>query len=198
MNGPTSPRPRGFHLVDLCALVLGYGMASLLVRAFWPSGEGPTVVEAVVIGLFYSWLGLAMSGPLVLLFRRPASPPVASEGGGEDQAAGAVPVKQAPAVPGAAHTWAELAWLIIGFYWIVLTVLAVPVRLNRSPLPDAALVGLFPIAAALILQRLDRRSRRPRPGPGDAPAWTHRAAVGLLLTWPLAWIALILLGKSLL
>ena len=34
--------------------------------------------------------------------------------------------------------------------------------------------------------------------PQDAPAWTHRAAVGLLLTWPFAWVALILLGKSLL
>ena len=93
------------------------------------------------------------------------------------------------------RTWAELAWLIIGFYWIGLTVLVVPVRLHRSPLHDAALFGLFPIAAALVLRFLDRPSRRSRPNP-EAPAWTHRAAVGLLLTWPLAWIALILLGKA--
>jgi chromate transport protein ChrA len=90
-----------------------------------------------------------------------------------------------------------MAWLIIGFYWIVLTVLVVPVRLHRSPLHDAAMLGLFPVAAALVLRFLDRGSRRAQAG-RDAPTWTHRVAVGLLLTWPLAWAALILLGKSLL
>jgi hypothetical protein len=36
MHGPSSLP--GFHLLDLTALVAGYAMASLLVRAFWPSG----------------------------------------------------------------------------------------------------------------------------------------------------------------
>ena len=92
---------------------------------------------------------------------------------------------------------AELAWLIIGFYWIVLTVLVVPVRLQRSPLFDATWIGLIPVAAALVLRFLHRPSRRSPPE-RDSRHWTHHAAVGLLLTWPLAWIALILLGKSLL
>src|SRR3954452_1343518 len=112
MNSPA--RPRGFHLLDLSAIVVGYGMASLLIRAFWPSGEQPPLAEIVVIGLFYSWLGLAMSGPLVLLVPNISVPP-----GG---------VKGAEVLP---RTWAELAWLIIGCYWIGLTILVVPVRLNR-------------------------------------------------------------------
>ena len=95
------------------------------------------------------------------------------------------------------RTWAELAWLIIGFYWIGLTILVVPARMHRSPLHDTALIGLLPVAAALVLRILDRPSRRSRPT-GDSPPWTHHAAVGLLVTWPPAWIALILLGKSLL
>ena len=37
MNNPG--RPRGFHLLDLSAIVVGYGMASLLIRAFWPAGR---------------------------------------------------------------------------------------------------------------------------------------------------------------
>jgi hypothetical protein len=218
MNRPGTRGPRGFHLADLCALVVGYGMASLMVRAFWPVDDWPSTAEAVILVLFYCWLGLAMGGPLVLLVRRPAGPTDGDDGDAEDP--DSVPVPGPPGgtsgrgprsgdrsrrgrggtsgAPGGAHTWAELAWLIIGFYWIALTVLVVPVRLKRSLLPDTALVGLFPIAAALVLQRLDRGRHGRRPAPGDAPAWTHRAAVGLLLTWPIAWVALILLGKSLL
>jgi hypothetical protein len=179
-------RPRGFHLLDLSALVVGYGMASLLIRAFWPSGEQPTIVEIAAIGLVYLWLGLAMSGPVVLLIRR------------QHPAADTDPVERQGPGPGPeARTWAELAWLIIGFYWIVLTVLVVPVRLQRSPLFDATWIGLIPVAAALVLRFLHRPSRRSPPE-RDSRHWTHHAAVGLLLTWPLAWIALILLGKSLL
>ena len=69
-------RPRGFHLLDIAALVVGYSMASLLIRAFWPDGGRPPLAEIAAIGLVYLWLGLAMSGPLVLLVRRPAGPAV--------------------------------------------------------------------------------------------------------------------------
>jgi hypothetical protein len=199
-------RPRGFHLLDVSAIVVGYGMASLLVRAFWPAGGHPPLVEIAAIGLVYLWLGLAMSGPLVLLPRRPARP--AEEG--QNRPAGVPahrgagrrprpgdPVVPKPAMISGSRTWAELAWLIIGFYWIGLTVLVVPVRLHRSILHDSAIIGLFPVAAALILRVLDRPSRRSQPDQ-EAAAWTHHTAVALLLTWPPAWIALILLGKSLL
>jgi hypothetical protein len=199
-------RPRGFHLLDLSAIVVGYGMASLLVRAFWPTGGRPPLAEMMAIGLVYLWLGLAMSGPLVLLVRRPAGPAGAGQvesmrafkhpGGGKRGRVGQPGEAHPPMIAGS-RTWAELAWLIIGFYWIGLTVLVVPVRLHRSPLHDSALIGLLPVAAALLLRLLDRPSRSSRPNPA-APAWTHHAAVGLLLAWPPAWIALILLVKSLL
>jgi hypothetical protein len=179
MNDQVRPGP--FHLLDMSALVVGYGMASLLIRAFWPSGERPGIFEIAAIGLVYLWLGLAMSGPVVLLIRRRAPSAQA-----ETAARGPEP-----------RTWAELAWLIIGFYWIVLTVLVVPVRLHRSPLHDATWIGLFPVAAALVLRLLDRPTRRAPPDQGTL-RWTHHAAVALLLTWPVAWIALIVLGKSLL
>ena len=204
MNKPA--RPRGFHLLDLSAIVVGYGMASLLVRAFWPAGGHPPLVEIAAIGLVYLWLGLAMSGPLVLLVRRSGAPEAAAqtEPKAESTRPGAAkrtrpqePIVPKPAMIQGSRTWAELAWLIIGFYWIGLTVLVVPVRLHRSPLHDSALIGLFPVAAALVLRILDRPSRRSRPNQ-EAPAWTHHAAIALLLTWPPAWIALILLGKSLL
>jgi hypothetical protein len=186
MNDPV--RPRGFHLLDLSALVVGYGMASLLIRAFWPKGEAPTLFEVVAISLVYLWLGLAMSGPVVLLIRR--KDPEARDDEPE-------PRGQRPGPGPDARSWAELAWLIIGFYWIVLTVLVVPVRLHRSPLHDATWIGLLPVAAALVLRFLDRPARRSQPDRSALP-WTHHAAALLLLTWPLAWIALILLGKSLL
>jgi hypothetical protein len=168
----------GFHLLDAAALVVGYGLASMLIRAHVPASETPRVFEAMVIGLVFLWLGLAMSGPVVLLVRRP--PAVVADG--ED------------ASPGV-RTWAELAWMIIGFYWIGLTILVVPVRMRGTRFLDSAVLGLFPVLAAVGLWFSSHGKNRPA---GGEMSWTHRAGVALLLTWPFAWMALILLGKTLL
>ncbi|MDR3635237.1 MAG: hypothetical protein P4L84_15640 [Isosphaeraceae bacterium] len=171
MTEPTTDR--GFHLLDLCALVIGYGLASLLVRAFWSSASEESAAVEVVIGLIYLWLGMAMSGPLVLARRRRT---VARQG---------------------LYTWAELAWLIIGFYWIGMTILIVPIRLRHAHLIDAGLLGVFPFLAALGLRLLSPR-RQDQAAETGRRNWTHAAAVVLLATWPIAWVALILLGKTLL
>src|SRR5271167_3809634 len=119
MNNPG--RPRGFHLLDLSAIVVGYGMASLLVRAYWPAGGRPPLVEIAAIGLVYLWLGLAMSGPLVLLPRRPTGPASGGQNGlvGQSTRPGAGkrtrpgdPIVPKPALITGSRTWAELAWLI--------------------------------------------------------------------------------------
>jgi hypothetical protein len=89
--------------------------------------------------------------------------------------------------------------MIIGFYWIGLTVLVVPGRLNGARFLDSALLGVFPVLAALALRFVGpkRSWARLRP-PEHGPTWTHRAGVALLVTWPFAWVGLILLGKTLL
>ena len=169
-EGPTH---RGFHLLDLTALVIGYSLASLLVRAFWPSAGEESTIVLVVIALIFLWLGMAMSGPLILGRRRRAA-----DGAGT-------------------FTWAELAWLVIGFYWIAMTVLIVPVRLHGTHLLDAGLLGAFPFLAGLGLRLLSPGRKRSVEAT-STPHWTHRAAIVLLATWPVAWLALILLGKTLL
>ncbi len=58
---------RGFHRFDVAALVVGYSLASMLIRAYWPSPGSLSIAEAAVISLVFLWLGLAMSGPAVLL-----------------------------------------------------------------------------------------------------------------------------------
>ena len=58
----------------------------------------------------------------------------------------------------------------------------------RIPMP---LLGLFQVLAALGLCFLV--PRRPK-GSVAVPSWTHRAAVILLATWPLAWAGIILLS----
>ena len=60
------------QLVDVSALVVGYGMAAVLFRAFWPKSGVSPVLGLFAVG-FYLWLGLAMSGP-ILLMRRTAGP----------------------------------------------------------------------------------------------------------------------------
>ncbi len=173
-----APGPSGFHLLDASALIVGYSLASMLVRAYWSSVGTPNVVEVAVITVAFLWLGLAMSGPVVLLIRRPVVPPTA------DQEAEA-----------GSRTWAELAWMIIGFYWIGLTILVVPARMNGTRFLDSAVLGIFPMIAAVGLWIASPARNRPV---GGATSWTHRAGVLLLLTWPFAWIALIVLGKTML
>lgn len=175
MNSSEPPR-RGFHLLDALSLVVGFSLASLLVRAFWPTDGMSSVPAMFVLGLAFLWLGLAMSGPVVLLAHRRVEPD------SEDS-----PVPEP-------RTWAELAWLIIGFYWIGLTVLVVPVRMHNTRVLDSAFLGVFPFLAALGLRLF--RPRLPATKKGDRD-WTHRAAVTLLVTWPFTWVALILLGKNL-
>lgn len=169
----------GFHLLDASALIVGYGLAALLVRVYWPDSGTPGVGETVMVGLVYTWLGLAMSGPIVMLIRRPAS-------------RAQVDSEESP------RTWAELAWMIIGFYWIGLTILVVPARTRGALVLESAILGIFPVLAAIAVRFSAIRLRRPVAGPGAATAWTHHAGVWLLLTWPFAWMGLILLGKTLL
>jgi hypothetical protein len=164
-----APNRRSPRLLDVAALVVGYGFAALLVRAFWRTSDPMSLRYSVLLGLEYLWLGFAMGGPFIFLFDR-------REGSEADP--------KAP--PG--HTWAEKAWLLIGAYWICLAVLIVPRRLSDNPF-----LGLFPIIAALVLWRYGPRRSKPTDG---GVAWTHHAAITLLLTWPLAWIVLILLSKT--
>jgi len=173
-------RPIRLTLLDALALVVGYGLASMLVRAYWPENDRPTFLEVTSIALVFVWLGLAMSGPVVLLTRRPR--PAAP---GEDD-------RPEP------RTWAELAWMIIGFYWIGLTVLVVPVRISGARFFDSAILGVFPVLAALALRVIGPRNSWARARPReDEPIWTHQAGIALLLTWPFVWVGLILLGKTL-
>jgi hypothetical protein len=167
---------RRAHIQDILSLVVGYGMAALLFRAFWPA-RVPSPAFGVPGLAFYLWLGLAMSGPIVLLRRAP---------GGR-----AAPDPSDPGPAAGSRTWAELAWLLIGIYWIVLGLLVLPARLREFSFGDAGLFGLVPVVVALGFRLLGPAAQEP----GERTAWTHSAAVSLLATWPLAWICLILLGK---
>lgn len=165
------------QLQDILALVVGYGLAALLFRAFWPSSTPSPALGVPGLGL-YLWLGLAMSGPIILLRDGPRIRRRSGSGGGSP--------------PVAARTWAELAWLLIGIYWIVLGFFVIPVRLRDFRFGDAVLFGLVPLLVALGMRVL---GPKPAQGPGATTAWTHAAAVILLATWPVAWVCLRLLGK---
>jgi hypothetical protein len=187
---PSAPPPESLRLLDLAALVVGYGLAALAVRALWPAGVTPRGAVLVVLTLAYTWLGLAMSGPFVLL-RRPGP----REDVPRDRAGRRMrpkvgrPLELRPEPP-PRYTRAEAAWLIIGAYWIAAAILVVPTRL---PARSAPILGLIPVLAALVLWVVG--PRRPDPAP-QRPTWTHQVAVGLLATWPVAWAALILLSAT--
>jgi hypothetical protein len=168
-----------FQLQDILAVVVGYAMAALLFRAFWPS-QWPSPAQGVPgIGL-YLWLGLAMSGPIILLRR--------GQERGDNAATGADPAGIR------SRTWAELAWLLVGLYWIVLGLFIIPARLHEFKFGDTVLFGIVPIVVALGLRLF---GPAPSPAREATSRWTHRAAVALLASWPVAWICLIVLGNTL-
>ncbi len=160
------PRP-GLHLVDLAGLVLGYALAGLFVRLYWPESRQVNFRVGVVVAVFYGWLGLAMSGPVLVLLRR-LRPNLNEE-----------------------RNWPELAWIASGTYWLVLLLLA---RSSEGGAPIGPFVSGLPILVALILGLMIGGPSRPA---GSRTPWTQRAAVGLLWTWPVAWICLILIGQTL-
>jgi hypothetical protein len=167
------------QLQDILALVVGYGMAALLFRAFWPA-SGLSAPLGLPVLCVYLWVGLAMSGPVILLWHRRRT----GQATGDENRPG----------PSAERTWAESAWILIGCYWVILGLFVIPVRWHEFKVGDAVLFGVLPIVAPLCLRFLG-----PGAGPArhEATAWTHTAAIGLLATWPIAWICLIVLGQSL-
>jgi hypothetical protein len=186
-------------------LVVGYGMASLLARTFWSSSRPLETVPTVALILAFLWMGLAMSGPILLLLdrrgertsdptrksRKPARPGrLISEVEPIAEPVGRRAMTPKTEEPGR-YTKSELAWMVIGGYWIALTMFVVPAMSVDTPW---ALVGLLQIVAALGLWLVVPR----RSAMGTTViSWTHSAATILLWTWPLAWICLILLSRSL-
>jgi hypothetical protein len=189
------------ELQDILALVVGYGMAALIFRAFWRA-RPPWSALGLPGAVLYFWLGLAMSGPIIMLRRRlsrraPAATGFRSESildssrrlvSGNDTASAS-----APSATASRTTWAERAWQLIGAYWIVLGIIVIPARLHEFKLGDVVLFGLAPVVVAIGLRLLGPTTPQ---GPDDVRGWTHTAAIALLLTWPLAWICLIVLGNS--
>jgi hypothetical protein len=165
------PNHRGLRLLDLIALVAAYSLAALLIRAFWPHEGMPTPIAGAFVGLTYAWLGLAMTGPLVLLLDQRAR--LSDPGSG--------PESRPP------YTWAETAWLLVGGYWIGLAMFVVPSRLPVNPM-----IGVLPVFVAIVI-----RVSGPRKPPAVRSTWTHAVAVIVLSTWPFAWIAMIILSKTL-
>jgi hypothetical protein len=200
MMTPEPPRTRGLRLHDLVGLVVGYGMAALLARAFWPSSRPLTGVPAAALGLEFLWLGLAMSGPIILLLdrrgpsttrdrtRKPARPGrLISAREPVEPAVGRKPMVD-PDAESSRYTRAELAWLLIGGYWISFTFFVVSARSLDTPWALACLLQF--VAALGLLVVVPRRA-----GTGSLP-WTHYAALSLLYSWPIAWIFLIVLSGS--
>jgi hypothetical protein len=203
MTTPEPRRPKGLRIHDLVGLVVGYGMAALLARSFWPRSKPLAGIPAVALAFEFCWLGLAMSGPIILLLDRRSGPAADPKRKRPSRPGRLIssrepiesPVGRGPSPAGSepppTFTRAELAWLVIGGYWIGLTMFVVPALSMDTPW---ALIGLLQVVAALGLWLVV--PRRIKPGV-EADSWTHPAAVGLLATWPVAWIFLILLGKSL-
>lgn len=107
-SGHRGPKSKsGVRLLELAGLVAGYSVAAILARMALP-GRVLRELDYSMLALLmgeYIWMGLAMSGPLVLALREKGRP----------------------------WTWAEMAWGLIGGYWFVIAALVAPSRLPQTP-----------------------------------------------------------------
>ncbi len=187
-------RRRGLRLSDLLGLTAGYGLAAWLLQAFHPRSAPASVLAYSSIAFEFLWLGLAMSGPLVLLLERErfSEDPERRTRPGRligDVPAGTPPPAEA-SEPRRSYSRAELAWSVIGGYWIGVAVLVVPLRSGETPWLLMALVPVIGLAWILVAPRRKGDSPPPR-------GWTHPTAVALLWTTPLAWLNLVLIARAL-
>jgi len=198
MSG-TPRRGGGLRLIDLTGLVVGFGLASLLMRGVWPMSAPTDLVTGIILVGEYLWLGMAMSGPIVLLFDGRARPgpvnlPIRTRISDRDAPStlpgppGRAAAAEARKLPASRYTRAELAWLSIGAYWMGMAAFVVP---GRAALPSLPLFSFCQILAALGLWVLVPKRRFVAEA---GQSWTHRAAIVLLWTWPIAWGAMVLLS----
>jgi len=187
---PTACASRGQggrpNLPEFGGLMVGYALAGTLAKSVMPGSmtlqTGDPHLWPVILGV-YVWLGLAMAGPFVMLTSVLGRQRVAQS---EDH----------PAVPVEA-SWSrgETAWVLVGTYWLVMTLLVVPRGLS-----EMVQLGLTPGLALIMLGYLPRSaSSLSRSGLGrDEPAgrWTRKAALAVMAAWPLTWLGLILLGRE--
>jgi hypothetical protein len=183
LDAPSPPRSDGFRIRDLAGLVVGYGLAGFLLRSFLAAIDPRGITESIELGTFYLWLGLAVSGPFVLLIdgRGPAPPPP-------------IPTTDPPS----RYAPEELIWLGIGGYFLLIALVVVPtVSRGETWIVARAILDATASGQALIIGlglamcwTLGRRKARPNP-----PGWTRRAARLVLITWPVAWLVLVLLVR---
>ncbi len=123
-------------LGELVAVVAGYGMAAFGVRAMAPWKEGIGILGMMFGVICFAWLGLAMSGPLVLAIRR---------------------------VESGRLTGAERAWILIGSYCIGLACVVGALRIQLPLLASAVPIGVIVILWLVNLKRREAsRSRWTR------------------------------------
>lgn len=192
----TEPTRRSLRLQDLVALTSGYALAALIFRGFWPSRANLAAIDLALLVFIYGWLGLAMSGPIVLLLdRRLPMPGIGAAGRwgrgakrpppGRNRETGA---NEMPGLHRSRYTRAELAWLAIGAYWLGMAIFLVPIRVHDTPIGLLLVLQTLAVLGVVVVV--------PRARPIGESGWTHRAAIAMLVSWPLAWAALIFLARS--
>jgi hypothetical protein len=179
---------RRLALLDLIALTSGFALAALLVRTFWSSIAIHGAGGVAILSGTYLWLGLCMSGPVLLLLeRRPRDgvgsvrrPSMRPPPGREAEIIGPLPASR--------YTRAELAWMSVGAYWIGAAALLLPGRLGDSPLALLLVLELLSALGLWVVVPVRRTARPPHRN------WPHRMAISLLVSWPLVWGGLIYLA----
>jgi hypothetical protein len=160
-------------MTDIGGLVVGFAVAATTYRGtilavFDAGAVGLTVVAAIV----FAWLGVSISGPIVLAIRR------FQHGRRTKLSTG------------------ESMWGVLGMMWLVVGLSRSLRHLDRALLADVASFAATAAASlAPLLLILAWWLQRNRAQAGGPQSWCHHVGIFCAAAWPAGWtLAAFLLG----
>lgn len=180
--GKTDQLPRRVHgpatsrritVLDLAGLIVGYATAASIYRstvlAQHPFSE---LALSVVAAIAFAWLGLVLSGPIVLGLR-------SLQRTAESRRSGP-----------------ESIWGILGLLWYAVAVARWLRFLDPDSLTNlASFLAAAAAAVAPLFFVIHWRSERKRMIAADRSTWCHHAGLLCAAAWPAGWcLAAFLLG----
>ncbi len=133
LESSEQPARGRIELRELLAVVLGYAVAAFFLRDLAPGGAWGFVRPAA-LGTTFAWLGLALSGPLVLLHGRRAT----------------------------VRSQAESAWLAIGIYALLFGLGGLVLHSGRAAILTAVVFGTGPLLFRVCDATVPARRTEPK------------------------------------
>lgn len=173
-----SPLPTdSFNLLDIVGIVIGFALAARICRGeFRRIVESQSVGAVLIAGLTWVWLGVVLSGPLI------------------------IGVRWFRVNRRVRLRLGERLWLCLGVGWLVIAIVRMlgPLAGEYSrELAYCSAAGLSAVTPMLLLWALPVVAGSVGEYESEpASGWCNAAGMAIALTWPLGWVLVAVFSAS--